>query len=928
VITYFLAWLAAGQADLLPADAAEERLRSEQAIIVSGYRESLATAAAAKRAAAGITEVIDAEGIADFPDLNLAEALQRVPGVAIDRDGGEGRQITVRGLSPDFTRVRINGIEALATTGGKDQASGQGGANRSRGFDFQLFAAELFDRATVRKTLSAETEEGALGAVVDLRTALPFDHEGLFGSMSAEVGYNDLSTRSDPRFSAVIGNSWADGKIGALLSVAYGSRRIREEGSSSGRWENPSVAGASAGCFQSPGPCNSSAGVYSDVNSAWHARFPRYGRLDYDWKRLGVTGAVQLRPTETSLITLSGLFSRVSGTRLENYLEVVSLNRGGSQSNRQTDVRDYVINAKNQLIKATFDDVDVRSEERFDVLRSTFRQFGVRLEQEIGDRLNLDINIGQARSIQSNPVQTTVSLDRYDSDGYSYDFSQSQKRPTFLYGFDVTDPANWTFTSSGALGDASLIRLRPNRTINRISTARLDTRYELSPDLRLKSGLFAKRYDFATSEERRFILNGQTDAAVPLPTGIGITDISRLVSGFGKGFGVPSGTPTSWLAPDVRLISRLLDLDCDCVNQYGDFRVDSANQLGANRDVRETALAGYLQLDFDTSLAGMRVRGDIGLRYARTRLRSGGFASTRFVRVRNRYDDVLPTANVTIEPGNDVLVRIALAKQMARPQLAALTPGGSISNPGRSLTVGNPGLNPIRARAADLNVEWYPNRDTQLAIGVFYKTLSSYIQNSTIAVPFSATGLPAELLSNGNDPSTIFLVSQFTNTGGGKLKGFELSAQHAMRYLPAPFDGFGIQANFTRASSNVDYILDAGATPPVTIGLPLAGLSRNSWNATAYYEKGRFSGRISGAYRSRYVGGVPAGNGNDARGKLHSFTLDSQLTLQITEKLLATVQALNFTDVTDNRWISLERLEIEESSHTGRQYFVGLRYTL
>src|SRR5262249_42689909 len=125
----------AAMAQPLPADV-EDGATGNDTIIVNGYKQSLATAPAAKRANNRITDGIDAQGIADFPDLNLAEALQRVPGVAIDRDGGEGRQITVRGLSADFTQIRINGIEALATTGGKDQASGQGGANRSRDFDF------------------------------------------------------------------------------------------------------------------------------------------------------------------------------------------------------------------------------------------------------------------------------------------------------------------------------------------------------------------------------------------------------------------------------------------------------------------------------------------------------------------------------------------------------------------------------------------------------------------------------------------------------------------------------------------------------------------------------------------------------------------------------------------------------------------------
>ena len=144
----------------------------EDQIIVTGFRGSLGAALNAKRDETSIVDVVKAEDIADFPDLNLAESLQRIPGVAIDRQAGEGRQITVRGLGGDFTRVRVNGMEALTTGGGSDAS---GGTNRSRSFDFNTFASELFNELRVRKSQSAEIEEGSLGANVELRTAQPFD---------------------------------------------------------------------------------------------------------------------------------------------------------------------------------------------------------------------------------------------------------------------------------------------------------------------------------------------------------------------------------------------------------------------------------------------------------------------------------------------------------------------------------------------------------------------------------------------------------------------------------------------------------------------------------------------------------------------------------------------------------------------------------
>src|SRR5689334_24435750 len=144
-------------------------------VVVTGFRQSLNVALDEKRAAAGAIDAIVAEDIAKFPDLNLAESIQRIPGVSIARDAGEGRQVTVRGLGPQFTRVRVNGMEAMSANGGTDAA---GGTNRDRSFDFNTFASELFNAITVRKTASAEVEEGSLGATVDLRVARPFDYQG------------------------------------------------------------------------------------------------------------------------------------------------------------------------------------------------------------------------------------------------------------------------------------------------------------------------------------------------------------------------------------------------------------------------------------------------------------------------------------------------------------------------------------------------------------------------------------------------------------------------------------------------------------------------------------------------------------------------------------------------------------------------------
>src|SRR5688572_8827867 len=207
-------------------------------VVVTGYRASLESALDEKRLQNGVVDVIKAEDLADFPDTNLAESIQRVPGVSISRVGGEGKAITVRGLNPSFTRVRINGMEAQSAASG---TTSDRGANLGRGFDFNVFASELFNSIAVRKTTSAEVLEGSLGATVDLTTARPFDFPGFTFVTSVQGNYNDLSEELDPRISALVSNTWSDGRFGMLASIAYTERNYLEEEFGSGGW-NPSTA--------------------------------------------------------------------------------------------------------------------------------------------------------------------------------------------------------------------------------------------------------------------------------------------------------------------------------------------------------------------------------------------------------------------------------------------------------------------------------------------------------------------------------------------------------------------------------------------------------------------------------------------------------------------------------------------------------------
>src|SRR5579859_2675210 len=290
-------------------------------VVVRGFRNSLEKALDEKRNDNSQQDTILAEDIGKFPDLNLSESIQRIPGVAITRDAGEGRELSVRGLSGNFTRVRINGLEALTTTGSADSS---GGTNRTRAFDFNVFASDLFNAITVRKTADPVVEEGSLGATVDLHTARPFDYKGFTLVESTQGSYNDLSKKADPRVSALISDTWGD--FGALASIAYQKRDIVEEGSSTVRWATPMISSPANSTYPGGFLASTAPGIsLAQANAADLPRFPRYDMYQDDSSRVGATMSLQWKPDENTMVALDGLYSDFKATRLEQYVEIPGL---------------------------------------------------------------------------------------------------------------------------------------------------------------------------------------------------------------------------------------------------------------------------------------------------------------------------------------------------------------------------------------------------------------------------------------------------------------------------------------------------------------------------------------------------------------------------------------------------------------------------
>ncbi len=934
-------------------------------IVVTGFRASLNSALGMKRQEAAAIDSIVAEDIGKFPDSNLAESMQRVPGVALARgDGGEGRNISVRGLGAGFTRVRINGMEGSAQTGSSDI---YGAGNNGRSFDFNVFPTEIFSALSVRKTPSADVEEGSLGATVDLTAPKPFDQKDDFVlSMTARGVYNELSKKVDPRASLLISKQFGDSGFGILGSLAYQKRHIREVGYSAvdilsantnGGFcspigfapQNPgdnAVKGADALNCSTGNPRTGSTAAYQTIqdlrrddlpgvagSGAFLPRIPRYLNSEQNQERIGGSLTLQFQPDDQTDISVDFLYSRFEVTRRDNYIAAISFARSAANNGQpMTSVRDIEFDENGSLVHGVFDGVDVRSEGLVDHFVSTFKQANVNFKRQLNDRLEVSGIVGFNRSIWDGKKRLQTFMDAIDTDNFTIDFRDGGTTPKLGFGVDVNDPASFTYAPGRAdgtvLGGFSF-QGKPSRNKTDNLTAEANLKWTLNDAFSIRAGAQYRRSDFLST----FLRPYNADTVVrALPAGTSLADITTTIGGVDKLWG--NGAPASWVAIDPEKWASTFGFDS--------VRYCGVECGGGRSRVREEVSSGYLMANFDLEDAiGFGVRGDAGVRYVKTEMLSSGYVTVasaasptgltgQFAAAKNSYDDWLPSANIVVEPIDNLLLRFSGAKVLARPELGLLTPTSGVNPVTRVGNVNNPFLDPIRATTFDVAVEWYFRPGSLLSAAFFYKDIKSFIQNVNSQVPFNELGLPDALLENSNTlPTELFTVSQPFNTPGGKLKGIELNAQIPFTFFDGFLGNFGFLGNYTRVTSKIDYILaSVNGVPTVTTTADLVGLSKNTASATLYYEDEKFSIRTTGNFRDKFIRGIPASPGSDLQGNARTFFMDASASYNVTDRLKIMVEATNLTDEQNRLYIDSQRQDTLFETRIGRTFTFGVTYRM
>jgi len=871
-----------------PETSEQEATTTDGEIVVTGFRGSLAKAQDLKRRAINVTESILAEDMAKMPDLNLSESIQRLPGVAISREGGEGRNITLRGFAPDFTRTTLNGMEVPASSDGLD--SGGFTINAGRAFDFHVFASELFNRIDVQKTQRASIEEGGIAGTVDLYSAKPFDFKGFHIVGSAQGGYNGMTRKIDPRATLMISDTFADDTIGILLSAAYSKRTVYQEGFASVRWTSPYVNGDSwADTNPSVTGTPTNCGAADRLDCLWAPRLPRADFFGNDQKRLGLTGSFQVKPVEGMKISFDVLYSQLDNDRY-NYNSMEWLLTHGPAGNfvGQTPVSFTVGPDGKELVAAAFNDITSWYESRHQTSTSKFQQYVLSGDYQLSSTLKFDAMVGKARDAADRTELRFYarSVPHY----YAYDYSGSVDVAKVSYGsYDPNNVNNFI--------DAITPANRVNNVVKDNFTAKANLTFE--------KGSFTAQLGVA--HNRRLVRYSEGQGNLP-----GFAPKNYLTSfpiaHFGDGV-VSGGLPTFAV------------IDFDAIDASGLISSSYTTNVAAGWEVVEKTTGGFGEVSGEIPIGAMNLRLDGGVRYVRTDVGSSAVIAASPVTVERHYDNFLPSFNAALNITPEIVARFAYARSMTRPGLAALNIAAPVFEyTTRTVSnLGDPNLKPYLSNDFDIGLEWYFGKGGLIAIGGFKKNIVSSLTTSVVQqmVPSEYWAAiyadPRYDVSYQADPKTAqYTFYKTVNTpGGNSVTGFEATLNLPFTFLPGQLSYLGFASNYTHVSARDS-----------------TGLSPNSYNFTGYYDTGKMGLRVSVNKRDDYLLSAPGGNGHVQERKYGPTQVDLSAYLNLTKRLSLNVQGINITNEKERIYGTGDGSQylVREFSKTGAQWFVGARY--
>lgn len=728
----------------------------DQDIVVTGIRASLERSADIRRNSEGIVDAIVAEDIGKFPDTNLAESLQRIPGVSIDRVNGEGSQVTVRGFGAAFNLVTLNGRQMPAAdvvaVGGDQNVDFSRATSRS--FDFSNLASEGVSRLEVYKTGRASVPSGGIGAAINVVTRRPLDTHtpGLTGTVGVRAQY-DTSTRIEdttPEISGLVSWSNPNQTVGIALFAAYQRRNSEAASATSNDWNirrygdfiNPANGFVNAQTQITNAPTNPDTLVSVPNDSRYH--FSRS-----EGERINGQAVLQFRPVENLTLTADALYVR-NRTNEERSDQTNWFNRPFRQVTFQgSPVATTVFLQENETpVK------DLGFEQQYRATRDDLQSFGLNLDWEIsnGFTLRLDGHSSRARSLPDAPNGSSSTLVSFGAPvvaAHSVDYRGAIP----IQDFTINDSFRGNNNGTLDLGDlgSQVGRTNASSQRHRIDQVRADLGWAFDDNGRLDIG--ANYIDSRMTSARVSTQQTLGDWGITRPG-----DIQQFAPGLVQQYCLacqfdhysPGDAEIAFRGNAVDILNAL-----SAAYAAAPFK-HPVGVTGNDFDqVHEKIWSGYAQLTWNGDLLGRRASIVAGVRYEQTRVESTGRVAeptaiiwqsdNDFSRVvsnnvititRNgEYDNLLPAIDFRIEPAHNVVFRASYSKTMARPDYNNLFVSDVANAPNRPTAIGgvatgtsgNPGLLPLVSDNFDVALEWYFAPSSFINAGFFRKRVRNFV---------------------------------------------------------------------------------------------------------------------------------------------------------------------------------------------------------
>lgn len=833
----------------------------EEVVVSASFADSLARALDEKRQASNVVDVISAEDLGKFPAQNLAEALQRVPGISISRDRGEGLFVRVRGLGPSFQVVNVNGRGSAVNENVRD--SGQSG----RQFRFDTLPSELVSSVEVVKSPTAALDEGAIGGIVNVRTFRPLDLGRSTVAGSAVASSPELADTVNPRLSGLV--SWVndDTTLGVLVAAVYDERTLRQDRITGISWsDKPAGLDTDGDRVPDTGPLL--------VPSSSRPTLEREDR-----ERIGLNGALQWKPSEALDLNLDVFY-----TKLKDHYDELTYSADfdlagiapGTAVIGDGVLRAGTIRASSQIGRELSD------------MRHDNLMIGLNGEYRLADwTLEADATYAHAESDTPTPITRT-----------------RVQGPIGQVAFEFPKTGNAVTSLRFLTADVNNPGLLPGRRIEWRDVDSADEEIAYQFDARRPISLAALTdLQFGAKYRTRYRDYDRRD--YNFTRGIqGRTFDASFFGAFPEDdfLGAAGGTlPRSWVMPLPSVFATQINLsELDGPLSRGDLR----NSYRVDEDIAST----YVMSNLESSVFGKPLRGNFGVRAARTKQTSAGHADTGTqalpVSFDREYTDILPTLNLAWEWSDNVQTHFAAAKVITRPSLADLAPRLTLNSSGVLFEAvgGNPKLKPFEAWQYDATAEWYFAPGSALIGGVFYKDITTFM-----------TRRRSDIVIDGQ----TYVLTAPVNGGTASVAGAEIAYQQMMKFLPAPFNGIGLLANYTLTNTEATYFDGTRI-----IKDDLENVAKNSFNITAFYEGEAFSGRLSYSWQGDVLQDVGTNGLASANDKAFG-SLDADVSYRLNEQITMFAQGINITDEAQQQFVRDDWFA--GYTHYGRTLMLGIR---